>query len=98
MTEDAAHTQHILTHVSRRQQKFQHVHLAVTCSSLYRSGESTNAICSIIMNARCSIITLVKYTKDAKAEVYMIGFLVKMTIQANSSTNLKESVSLKLKK
>jgi hypothetical protein len=79
MTEDAAHTAH--THVCPRQHQFQQVHLAHTSSSLYRRGKSTNAI--------CSIITLVEYKKDAKAEVCMVDFLVKMTIQANSSTNLK---------
>ena len=74
------------------------LHLAHTCSSLYLRGKSTNAICSIITNATCicSVITLVKYTKDARAEVCVFDFLVKI-IQANSSTNLKESVSFKLR-
>lgn len=82
------HTRHKLTHVCPRQHKFQHVNLTYTCSRLYRSGKAKNAI--------CSIITLVKYTQDAKAEVCMVDFLVKMTIQANS-TNLKESVSFKIR-
>lgn len=75
-------TQHRLTHVCPRQHKFQHVHLVYTCSSLYRSGKST-----IVLG---SIITLVKYAKDAKTEVRMVDFLDKMTIPANSITNFKK--------